>query len=41
MMYMPVAISISNLKEIIIKRLQETKTLEEFEMIKIPSDEWI
>ena len=40
-MYMPVAISVSNLKEIIIKRLQQAKSLEEFEMIKIPSDEWI
>jgi hypothetical protein len=38
---MPVAISIRNLKEIIIKRLQQTKTPEEFEIIKIPSDKWI
>jgi len=38
---MPVAISIRNLKEIIIERLKQTKTPREFEIIKIPSDEWI
>ncbi len=39
-MYMPVAISIRDLRESIIERLQ-TKYSEDFSLISIPSEEWI
>jgi len=41
MMFMPVAISVRELRETIVERLQNNHNIEDFSVISIPSEEWI